>query len=179
MKDRMGAFRGGTPFILGTIVFLIVCVIGLRFIMNKDKLFEMVESKSVDGFSTGPTRAADCNCLPGYIPSRAGGFDGDIFSTIGDDGSIFYLYNPNGTDKIYIIGNGDKCGLPNPNSKYTSKENLTMTKNRNSLISSSGKTYEYAGGIYNEDTCRIVKKRESGTYFCQNLDTPGKTRSCY
>jgi len=178
MKDRMGAFRGGTPFIIGTIVFLIVCVIGLRFIMNKDKLFEMVGSKSVDGFSTGPTRAADCNCLPGYIPSRAGGFDGDIYSTSSGDGTIFYVYNPNGTDKMYIIGE-NKCGLPNPNSKYSAKEKLNMIGIGSGFISSSGKTYDYAGSIYNQDSCSIVKKKDSGTYFCQNLDTPGKTRSCY
>ena len=175
----MGAFRGGTPFILGTIVFLIVCVIGLRFIMNKDKLFEMVGSKSVDGFSTGPTRAADCNCLPGYIPSRAGGFDGDIFSTIGGDGTIFYLYNPIGTDKMYIIGDGNNCGLPKPNSKYSAKEKLNMVGIGSGFTSSSGKKYEFTGSIHDENTCSLVKKKDSGTYFCQNLDSPGKTRSCY
>lgn len=179
MKDRMGAFRGGTPFIIGTIVFFIVCAIGLRFIRNKDKLFEMGGSKSVDGFSTAPTRAADCNCLPGYIPSNTGGFDGEIYSTGGGDGSIFYLYNPNGTDKMYIIGDGNKCGLPEPNTKYSAKEKLNMIGIGSGFISSSGKKYEFTGGIYDENSCSLVKKKGSGTYFCQNLDSPGKTRSCY
>ena len=178
MKDRMGAFRGGTPFIIGTIVFFIVCAIGLRFIRNKDKLFEIGGSKSVDGFSTAPTRAADCNCLPGYIPSNTGGFDGEIYSTSGADGTVIYFYNPNGTDKIYAIWFGNNCGLPEPNSEYSAKENLNNV-GIGIFISSSGKKYEFTGYIYNANSCSVVKKRESGTYFCQNLDSPGKTRSCY
>jgi hypothetical protein len=68
---------GRDPVSLGLSIFafVLVCVIGVQFILNKEVLhFDLQSNK--EGFLSSatsvasPTRAADCNCLPGYIASN-------------------------------------------------------------------------------------------------------------
>ena len=153
MKDRMGAFRGGTPFIIGTIVFFIVCAIGLRFIRNKDKLFEMGGSKSVDGFSTAPTRAADCNCLPGYIPSNS--IKGRI---LGKQGEFITVGSPT------LVRYGTE-------SKWVEK---TVDKNFQATNDFFGS--DPAPGLHKHVE---TVPSTSTDYFCRSLSDPEKRRPCY
>ena len=54
---------------LGIAFFIAVALQGVQFMNNP-------ESHEIEGFkSSAVTRASDCNCLPGYIPSK----DNDIY----------------------------------------------------------------------------------------------------
>jgi hypothetical protein len=53
---------------LGIFAFVLVCVIGVQFMLNKE-VIDLHEGFSSSA-SSGTTRAADCNCLPGYIASN-------------------------------------------------------------------------------------------------------------
>ena len=61
---------------LGIFAFVLVCVIGIQFMLNKEVIDLHSDLHLQEGFSSSvtsvasPTRAADCNCLPGYIASN-------------------------------------------------------------------------------------------------------------
>lgn len=128
------------------------------------------EAEAVEGFSSAPTRATDCNCLPGYIPSSSSlkGYGGNIFIDI-EQGISYYLYNPSGTSDIYWIHDGnDTCGLPTSgNFPLKTWEEIFGPK----------RTYTYKGYL----TCSVVTKNTNtqDTFFCQNLGDSSRTRPCY
>jgi len=67
--------KGSDPVALGLgiFAFVLVCVIGVQFMLNKEviDLHEGFSSaSSASASASGTTRAADCNCLPGYIASN-------------------------------------------------------------------------------------------------------------
>jgi hypothetical protein len=128
--------------------------------------------KEEEGFATstgtGPiTRASDCNCLPGYIPSsESGDYNGKIFqiSWMGTQ----YLFNPEGTKKVYWINPNNSCGI-------------TMTGTYPSLalheLFGNGSQHSYSGILQ----CNLVQKKQPTQphFFCQNLMSPEKRRKCY
>ena len=153
-----------------TILFITLCIAvfvwvglsGINFIQNttvKDEGFNT---------STGPiTRASDCNCLPGYIPSSDNGdYNGKIFQIVTN--GLQYLFNPEGTKKIYWINPENSCGI-------------TMSGTYPSLsieqFFSNGSEYSYSGNLQ----CNFIKKKQStqSIFFCQNLTSPEKRRNCY
>lgn len=165
---------------LGIFAFVLVCVIGIQFMLNKE-VIDLHEGFSSSSGASGTTRAADCNCLPGYIASNSQGeYDGKVYSYWG----IVPLYIPNGTKDIYTIDFNNTCGILPP--VNIPNEFLSMNK-----------YFEFFGNYFsslniqpvpfqvNESnnkgvlTCDVVKKTGGKNYFCQNLGDPTKTRSCY
>jgi hypothetical protein len=118
--------------------------------------------------ATGVTRAADCNCLPGYIPSKSSGYGGEIFNSFSSGNH--YVFNPRGTKDMYVILPDNNCGMPigqlneppNPNYKTI-------------LVDDVFRLYNFKGEL----PCNLVKKDLSTSYFCKNLTDPSKIRKCY
>ena len=124
-----------------------------------------------EGFKTGTgpvTRASDCNCLPGYIPSSESvDYNGKIFQMLGG-GQTNYLFNPDGTKKVYWINPDNSCGIT-LNGTYPS---LSIEQ-----LFTNGSEYTYAGNLQ----CNLVEKKTPTAphFFCQNLSSPEKRRNCY
>ena len=157
----------GVLIIILTLVFLYLLYYSFQFTMNP---FSSESGTGVtEGFSSAPTRATDCNCLPGYIPSSSSnGYGGKIFTFKQGDGS-YYLYNPSGTSDVYSINPGnDTCGLP------TSGD--FPTKSWDELFSQNSK-YRHKGFL----KCDVVTKNTNtaNTFFCQSLSNSSRTRACY
>jgi hypothetical protein len=160
--------------------FIAIANLGVQFINNP------VEDFAKEGFKTGAvTRASDCNCLPGYIPSNkgGGGYDGNIIT---DPNGAVALYIPNNTKDMYMIDTNNTCNLlPGVNNfdMRTSTDDNNYAKYRSFISSIYEKSksfnlssYNYKGNLQ----CDLVKQGGSDTnYFCQNLETPSKTRKCY
>lgn len=131
-----------------------------------------------EGFSNpGVTRAADCNCLPGYIASNSGDYDGKIYLAP----SGVFCYVPNGTSDVYIIDwwmRGDNCNLMQAFDGKTNDESASYYMNYVSKFPYLPNTFRESN-VKGVLTCDIVKKTDSKNYFCQNLGDPTKTRSCY
>ena len=148
---------------LSIAVFVYVGLYGINFIQTSTV-------KGEEGFKTdtGPiTRATDCNCLPGYIPSsESGDYNGKIFQTSWQ--GTQYLFNPEGTTKVYWINQNNSCGI-----------RLTGTYPSLALeeLFSNGSRYTYAGMLQ----CNLVHKKQltQPLFFCQNLTSPEKRRNCY
>ena len=147
---------------LSIAVFVYVGLYGIHFIQTS--------KEEEEGFKTGSgpvTRASDCNCLPGYIPSsESGDYNGKIFQVLTN--GIQYLFNPEGTKKIYWINPENSCGIT-LSGTYPS---LSIEQ-----FFSNGSEYTYAGNLH----CNLVKKKTPTVphFFCQNLSSPEKRRNCY
>lgn len=152
---------------LSIAVFVWVALSGINFIQTT------VEEE--EGFVTAPiTRATDCNCLPGYIPSsETNDYNGKIFWTT--QGGNYYLFNPEGTKDVYWIQSENSCGIPNIN-QPSQPNSGNYTYLADSDVFGSGNKYRYKGMLQ----CNILKKKDSGVnFFCQNLSNPEKRRNCY
>ena len=131
--------------------------------MNEKEGFTNLTSET-----SAPTRASDCRCLPGYIPSNTPAqtkYGGRI---IHRNGPIFYI--PNGSNKKHWVSSCTQCNVginfcdPNVYVNVTDKE---------------ASVYEDGPML----TCAVLKeslgKKESPNYFCQSLSDPTQTKSCY
>jgi hypothetical protein len=108
-----------------------------------------------EGFKSGlVTRASDCNCLPGYIPSNTSGM-----KVLGKEGDTVNLQKPS----LVRYGTDDK---------WIEKEVTTL----NFQISNAFFGADPAGGILKY--AKIVQET-SDNYFCQSLADPTKIRKCY
>ena len=127
-------------------LFLIFVMISIKFV--KDPSGNMIEK-----FSNAPTRAADCNCLPGYIPAK--NYKPNVFYYSG--WNLFILVQDT---YMYALFPG-QCGLSInnvPEMSYTEMNKL-----------------EWRG--YTND-CSLVNKT-SNYYFCKKLSDPSVTRKCF
>jgi hypothetical protein len=117
-----------------------------------------------EGF-TAPTRASDCRCLPGYIPSK------EIQSEYGGEfqhykGTIAFV--PSKSTLKHWVPQCTMCGINicSPNI-YKTVDVQTWEKTRFST------TF----------TCDILKRAKeelsTQTFFCQNTGNPQKRMSCY
>lgn len=110
---------------------------------------------SYEGFKSGAvTRASDCNCLPGYIPSNTSGM-----KVLGKEGDTVNLQKPS----LVRYGTDDK---------WIEKEVKTL----NFQISNAFFGADPAGGILKY--AKIIQET-SDNYFCQSLADPTKIRKCY
>lgn len=154
---------------LSIAVFVWVALSGINFIQTT------VEEE--EGFVTGPiTRATDCNCLPGYIPSsETNDYNGKIFWSI-EDGGNYYFFNPDGTTKIYLIQTENSCGIPNINLPSQANIGNYPYLDITGVNRQGGNKYGYYGRLQ----CNMIRKKEQGVnFFCQNLSNPEKRRNCY
>jgi hypothetical protein len=155
---------------------VVILILTLTFLAVLYYAYTTTANCSVDvtkkeGFtSAAPTRASDCNCLPGYIPSKGAGgqYGGNILTWTGATGHKYYYYNPSGTNDVYHISSDNKCGLP------TSGDFMSVT--HSDLF--SNKKYKYT---WQKSACDVVNenKNKEGMFFCQRLGDPSSRRECY
>jgi len=151
-----------------TLTFLAVLYYAFTTTSNA---YGFVDVTKKEGFaSAAPTRASECNCLPGYIPSKdAGGkYGGNILTWTGASGHKYYFYNPSGTNDFYEYPSNNTCGLP------TSGDFTSVT---HSDLFVNGK-YNYTA---KKSACDVVNenKNKEGIFFCQRLGDPSSRRECY
>ena len=126
---------------------------------------------NIEAFTTGAvTRASDCNCLPGYIPSKESSEYNGKFYTEKTDFSVFLYYVPENTKDIYFISIFDsQC------------ESFDKMMNSPRIDTATFAKYRFSGFINKgNNNCNIITKKEStGVYFCQKLGNPEQKRDCY
>ena len=130
-------------------IFICISVIAYNFIQNGSKKMDEVE----EAFEVLATRAADCKCLPGYIPSNR-----IKARVLGNQGEFITISSPTlvryGTDNKWI--------------EKTVDANFRAT---NQFFGS-----DPAPGLHKRVET-VANTNE--TYFCLSLSDPGKRRSCY
>ena len=152
------AFALSRGFLTGAllVIFILLTFSGWKFISTSEALETFTNS--------APTRAADCQCLPGFIPStKTGSKYGGRF--IWNNGGVFYVKD--GTTVRNWVSRCSMCGINicdwNLMNKISDSEFSKLT---------SGVTF----------TCDILKSaqtKESDAYFCQSLSNTNETRKCY
>ena len=152
------------PFLLNgrmkrvTVILIALCIalfvgvasLGVRFINTPQEEGFTAQSVVV-------TRASDCNCLPGYIPSN----NKPSTKLIGRENQTVQIY---GITRVRY-GIGDKWV------NKTVSETFQATNNFFGI--------DPAPGI-----AKIVESIEAGeetgdSFFCQGITDPGKIRKCY
>jgi hypothetical protein len=140
--------------------------------------------------SSAPTRASDCRCLPGYIPSNTRGnnnLNGKLIKAA-EQGRMFILYNPNNTNNYYIV---TIASIEDFDKMY---ENFRVCNKKLSKYPISRAFYNTAE-LYKiirteqwniqwfdqRGDCKIFEENGDvdSTYFCQSLSDPTQTKSCY
>jgi hypothetical protein len=123
----------------------------------------------VEQFQSGPTRASDCRCLPGYIPSKQIAFY--EFVVVPELGGMGYVFQGNTKKQFYWGMHSTSFGPQN-------------TKYRVTNAAESGK-YKGDGYISREKLQEALQYQKQGTlpntptYFCQSLSNPSDTKQCY
>ena len=150
--------------------FILLAMISLQFVQSEEEGYT----------NTPPTRAADCQCLPGYIPSKKKAnakYGGGIYAS----GNDHYYYNPSETQDLYGIDEQNTCGIEGINRRNSMNYPFFvvlpfMPKNNWNLIMQQ-LTKSWRGML----SCDMIKHKSENTpyYFCQNLNDPSKTRKCY
>ena len=139
--------------------FLLLVLVATRWIQNSS--IHTVKEEKTEGFKTAPTRAADCKCLPGYVPSKQtrSKYGGRFLS---HNYNILY-YNPDNTKILHWVPMCELCGIK------TCDEGILVHDISN--YSMSNKMF----------SCDIVNKytQASNLYKCQNLSDPSDIKSCY
>lgn len=152
-----------------TLAFLAVLYYALTTTSNA---FGFVDVKKEGFSSAAPTRASDCNCLPGYIPSKDSGgkYGGNILTwqPFSDEDRKYYFYNPSGTNDAYEYRSDNTCGLPT-SGDFTSVSHSDLFVN---------KKYNHR---WDKSPCDLIKKNTNTqeTFFCQRLGDPSARRDCY
>lgn len=143
-------FSVGFDFISGRLIFS----------NSKPILFELKEPFEA------PTRAADCRCLPGYIPSKQGPQDKVVF--IKEYGVYGYITS----QKVFydMRQNCNQCGQ----NFCARAEDMKLAD----LSIKLNKTKEIKyGGFF---SCAVAKPSPpSNTYFCQSLTNGNEFKMCY
>lgn len=138
-----------------------------------------VDVTKKEGFtSAAPTRASDCNCLPGYIPSKDSGGRNilKIWGFKDSRGNELYYYVPSGSNDLYFYSsmyNMNTCGLPT-SGDFPMIAPSDIKGEPGSTLQSK---YQFRGML----TCDVVKKNTNTqeTFFCQRLGDPSARRECY
>ena len=138
-----------------TILLIAICIAFFVALALQGVQFMNALPEDTEGFKSGAvTRASDCNCLPGYIPSNTTGM-----KVLGKEGDTVNLQKP----ALIRYGTDDK---------WIEKEVTTL----NFQISNAFFQADPAGGILKY--AKIIKET-SDNYFCQSLADPTKIRKCY
>lgn len=152
--------------------FLLLILVASRQIMQpvKDTGKEVHDK---EGFKVAPTRAAECKCLPGYVPSN-------------EEPKIEFLLDPRGWGYLQV-GNkvyGYWWGMhgiwfdwTNTKYRWVATEYLSKLEQ---WSSDSGKII-YAPKHLIEEGLRQQKgeRKANNTYICQNLADAGDVKECY
>ena len=126
---------------------------------------------NIEAFTTGAvTRASDCNCLPGYIPSKESSEYNGKFYTLNRPGGNELYYVPDNTKNIYIVDTTDYSCEP-----------FEKMMNSPKIDRAGIEKHRFSGIIRKtNNNCNIIRKKEqTGVYFCQKLGNPEQKRECY
>jgi len=150
------------------VIFLGICIHAL-YPFTQVEQFTGIPAIDV----VAPTRAADCNCLPGYIPTAENlvNYGGEI-KMQNMSGAPAYFFKPNKSNKWYLIYN-NTCDIPNV--RFGSPNNSNYKRMT---------TAEFQQAMTNWGnflTCDLLKKTVSPkkSYFCQSLTDTSLKRKCY
>ena len=167
------------PIVAGLLLFFFIglVAVAVQFMQNPP---QAAPPKSEGFASAAPTRATDCSCLPGYVPSnkKANQF---VWITFGEsnygqfifiDGNILYV----------LIGTSGEYGKWNGDTNYFVNTHPNIPKHpvelyRNAIVEGS---IVYGGGLYPHDE-KITKKTytKDKNFFCQSLSNPADIKQCY
>jgi len=147
---------------------LIIVFIGLIYLsvdfMKNANAYGLQEG--FDSQYKAPTRATDCQCLPGYIPSNTRSQFGGRFVLVDSGWGINFL--PDGTKNAHWVKSCNMCNINICDPKnYTNMTAGEFTRNY---------TLKY-DKIF--DCSLIPAPQPAGTFFCKHLEDPSKTRKCY
>ena len=130
-----------------------------------------------EGFRVAPTRAAECKCLPGYVPSKdTMNKAGNVYTMADVEGTIYYFFIPNGTSNMLYISPANSCGI-----KHIYKDRNISNQNLGNYppINMNESNLRWTGNL----TCDMLKTDKNTTnssrYRCQNLEDPSNTKECY
>lgn len=151
---------GGRGILTGIflVIFILLTFSGWKFMTSKESLEKFTDS--------APTRAADCQCLPGYIPSNT-------------TSKSELVLDPRGWG--YVLAGGKKYGF------WWNMHGIpfdwTNTKYRWIGWEEISK-YTHGGQASKpiiEEALRFQKEggKLTSMYFCQSLSNPNETRKCY
>ena len=133
--------------------FVSIAIIAYNFIKNTSEKMPEVEMDIEEGFNTPVIRAADCNCLPGYIP--------------------------NNTIKSIVLGKqGEFITIGSPMLVRYGTENKWVEKTVDKNFQATNEFFgsDPAPGLHKHVETVASTSKE---YFCLSLSDPEKRRSCY
>jgi hypothetical protein len=170
---------------------LIFAFIGVVLVSLQGTPMKTIVTKPLEGFEL-IKRAAECQCLPGYVPSKESA-GGEVICVhyLGNGRSYWYI--PSGGNKIFRISAENPCGIPHINTRYepnTGNYPEIMWPEFSNLICFGGYPIWSPSSTCKYDLMNLPLTPEdmkskntitskSSNYFCQSLSDPSKTRKCY
>lgn len=144
-------------------IFIMIAVIFQAFAF----MTEGGEIKQImlEQFTSQPTRASDCRCLPGYIPSnKTLPYEFVIVRELGGAGFILQ-----GNTKKGFYWNMHNTKFDWNNTKYRYMSSAEISK------------YKDYGFVSKEVLEKALQKQPSQTphFFCQSLSNSSDTKQCY
>lgn len=153
---------------VSVLLFLFIGFLTLAYLtIYHPDLVIPAQNKEEEGFTANATRASDCRCLQGYIPSNSlpkNKFGGRFIT----NGSLL-AFQPQGSTTKHLISNCLVCEGVNP-----CREKIAVSKKVWDDLSWGAL---YSCSLFTQTKTKA--KTISDTFFCQSLSDPQKTRSCY
>jgi hypothetical protein len=150
---------------VGLFLVLFASFLVLAYMTTFPKEYTVNKPES-EGFQVGPTRASDCRCLQGYIPSNmVNSKYGGRFIT---DGGLV-AFQPQGSKTKHLISSCLVCEGVNP----CTQKKMIPKKEWDSLQWGE----QYSCPLFTQ--IKKKAKKTSDTFFCQSTSDPEKSRDCY
>lgn len=156
---------------------ILLIIFGILVYFSSEELLTISPAFITEPFNTAPTRASECRCLPGYIPSKPhseyidlgcyhDNWDRALKTAIGrpyDKNSCAAAAKAAGM-KFFGVQDGNECWIGNEG------------------YDKHGKAAGYCepgGSPLKNHVWKIATAEDSTTYFCQSLSDSQKTKACY
>ena len=153
-------------FIMFLVLALTIAYAWFHMLQKGVKGVDSLDPYFLEGFEGAPTRAVDCRCLTGYVPSKNinSPFGGKVIKYKND---IHFV--PTGTNQRFYVPSCTMCG-----------SDLNFCTEAKVVNESEFKAYKQASKILDCTLWNSVKgKKETEAYFCQKLGSPSETMFCY
>lgn len=152
-------------FAVGLFLVLFVSFLVLAFSTTYPMPIRAIAEEK-EGFTENPTRASDCQCLSGYLPSNrtTSKYGGKFIQYAG-----LLAFQPDGTSMKHLVSNCLNCEGINPCSE-------AKTISKTAWDSLSWGT-QYTCPFFTQ--IKANAKATTSTFFCQSLADPENRRSCY
>jgi hypothetical protein len=152
------------PIVAGLLLFFFIglVAVAVQFMQNPPQAPAPPKS---EGFaSAAPTRATDCSCLPGYVPSNI-----KVTNTTKSDGN-------NGINGIHCFNS--VCYAKRYSDLMAAFGDGTTGQSKDSLINH----WRNHGIIENRNPCcdsTVRTEKKTNIFFCQSLSNPADIKQCY